>query len=329
MFAIVLVTAMIFLSNENLEQIVTIFGEYMRDKYSIDVTSNPVDNVPDLALKVMRMTAANAKGVESVKDLNVQVLGQLRRYYMNKLNSSPAPPPPMPARQRSAQPEVLIRDDAVFGNRKVVFSDEIPVDASINKKSVDLNKKMEALEARRNAEFSAPRPPEPEQGTIEKAESTEDFLAKVRQLELERETAPAPQAQVSSPMPASAFMGNASAPMQMPAMPMSAPLPAINVNRNLRVARNSLAQLNEGLYYIKCLSVKYKTDEFDHILSLRLSMGPEAPVVFKFVDYSLVGDKATVMYEPIFPNEKIQVDSGVTFDPEWLGFTLVALVVMR
>ncbi len=175
---------MIFLSNENLEQIVTIFGEYMRDKYSINVASAQ-ENIPELTLKTMRMVAANARGVESVKDMNVQVFSQLRRYYMNKMNGPPQQP--MPTRAIPNNQTALTRDDSVFTGRKVVFKDDIPVDTSINKKSTDLNKKMEALEARRNAEFASQRPPSPEPGVVEKADSTDDFLAKVKQLELERE----------------------------------------------------------------------------------------------------------------------------------------------
>jgi len=277
---------MIFLSNENLVQINSIFGEYMHDKYNIDTST--YDDLSEVTPKFMKIVAGNAQGVESIKDLNILVLGQLRRYYLSR----------------------TMRDKEIHGNRKVVFKESMPIDAGSDKKNIDLFKKAETLEARRNAEFAVPRPPEPDSGVKEVAENMDDFLARVKELEKERETEAVSNKEVKN----IEYLSAGAAARK--------PLPIVNVNKNLRVAKDNLVSLNEGYYYIKCLSVKYNTEDFDHIIAIKIS---ETPVVFKMTDYSLVGDKSTVMYEPILSNDKVNIDPSFVCPPGWISFTIVVL----
>lgn len=335
---------MTFLSNENLEQIITIFGEYMRDKYNVNIVSFD-DNLSNIVLKNMRLIAANAGGGESNKELNIAVLGNLRKYYVGKL-------------QQQASLKQAVRDTEVYGNRNIVFKETVPIDTTIDKKQIDLSKKMEALEARRASDISKPRPPEIDAGIKERAESMEDFLIKVKELEKERDRTYIEVEDVSlreirgsrtggstsseidilssgdniksieflSGAPSTAAKKAAMSSRQVvnSSQPLPIHTPIINVNKNLKVAKNTLSTLESGNYFIKCLSVKYSNDDFDHIISLKFS--GESLVIFKFVDYSLVGDKATVMYEPIVPNDRVVIDSTYEIaDTNWLGFSLVVV----
>jgi hypothetical protein len=165
-----------FVTNSNLDNLVSIFREYMFDKFKYKIPEDD-PSVASIAQKHIHIIAGNSTGRESLQDLNLQVLGVLRKFYLEKM-------------QRSSKPPAHIRDNEVYAGRRVVFNEQLPVDTSIMRiAGTDMNKRMELFSAQRTAEFTthtASLPPEIEPSLKDKPESSDDFFARVKDFERER-----------------------------------------------------------------------------------------------------------------------------------------------
>ncbi len=158
-----------FLNNANLQNIIGIFREYMQDKFNITVPFD--DALSSLALKQMRIIAANANPTDSLKELNLQVLGYLRKFYLDKLQYQ-------------------------TDKRKVHFNETVAASTRIG--PVDIVKKMEVLQSNRDSEFARPVPPDLDPGVKDIAENSEDFMMKLKDFERERSILPQPRVQSDS-----------------------------------------------------------------------------------------------------------------------------------
>lgn len=185
-----------FYSKDNLKLLLTIFKDYMSEKYDINVDA--VDDEASLRKMLFDiMSGVNEECVKHkqqlpIQTMNVRVLNISKDYYLKKY--------PDLKDKSGKKPNIqnLTRDKSVFGNRQVNSSVLIPeMDpynrrgaAEIPAKEVILERLV--LERDRDVGLESKKPSKELQdkvmqsGIIEKAESADDFIKKLKNLESER-----------------------------------------------------------------------------------------------------------------------------------------------
>ena len=280
-----------FVTNKNLDEIVSIFREYMNDKFNVKIPEED-QAVSSLAQQQIHRIAGNATGRETLQDLNLQVLGYLRKFYLSKMN-------------RSNQ---AIRDSEVFANRKVIFNNNMPADTSMRMNGNDLAKRMDMLSAQRLAEFPKPSQPSDLEPSIkEAAETSDDFLARVREFERERskiaesqnlkniEIAPVAPSKLRGASSLTHTFVNEGQGQQHQHEPQES-------NRQLYLINNSLDNVMPGQYNVKYITVKYNKPDFD--LLVTISHGNDT-LIFKKIDHVVhsQSEVTNVLYEPIVKSD--------------------------
>ena len=268
-----------FVTNTNLEDIVSIFRQYMNDKFNVKIPEED-QSLSSIAQQQLHIVAANYNGKDTLHELNLQVLGGLRRFYVDKL-------------QRSKQ---SIRDSEIFTNRRVVFNNNMPTDTSMMRiNSNDMVKRMELLNSQRLSDFSKPIPPDLEPSIKETAETSDNFLAKVREFEKER-------SKISD-------VKN----VQLPAKMRSSPLidatsnstfyiNEINdCNQKLLLIKNN-TNVSPGQYNIKLVKVTFNNLYYDLLLTLSYA---NDTYILKKIDNVQQDEKMIVLYEPIIKSDAI------------------------
>ena len=308
-----------FLSKQNADTIIGIFREYMKDKFK--VTLDPADSILN-NLTIDAMQNITLHGHESLQDLNLRVLGMLRKYYVERLASPNLVAAPngasygtsVPAQTRIPTMDPLNRESQLFGARKVMFQDAPeparPQHAPRAARS-DAPKSLENVMAERDAIFARPPPPPPEIEPSKKelAESTEDFLAKVKLFERERSAIIHPPPTETPPV-FTEMMQASQSQMQMPQSSSSHPLPPQGNPIDIKVfktpRRSFMTSYETGIYRLNILSLPLGViDRIPHIITFMVN---DEAFPMKFVDYTEARDGTkTVMYEPILENSMIHI----------------------
>lgn len=154
-----------FFTKANIETIVQIFQEYMKDNYQITFTSN--DEIMKLRANVFN-TMQQTPTTDDIHDRNIFVLGKVKSQYVNKEN--------------------MLRDQELYKNRKV-FTDEKmrPVHTSTLKQdSATTQHEFERLQTERQERRAVPDVSKMDQPIKEDIEDAEEFINKLNMLEAER-----------------------------------------------------------------------------------------------------------------------------------------------
>jgi len=243
-----------FLKPINTNNIINVFREYMKDKYSVDIEAD--DTLRNYTRMQMQIVQSNAKGNESIQDLNIQVLGHLRKIYLEKLT----------------KPKPSIRDAEVFGNRRIMYNESLPMSSGPN---TDVSKRHEVVNQQRQNEFQMKpqRPSQIESLPIEEPENIEDFLAKVKSFEKERLQTVAPTVVITN-TPSSSIV-----PVQQ---------------RTIHVFTPSMNP-GPGSFEISALSLKLLQSQFVMIISVKIM---DQIIPMKLQSHIVLDDKIHAIYEP-------------------------------
>ena len=269
-----------FLKPANVTNIINVFRDYMRDKYNVEIEND--ENIRRITQTQMNMVAATAKGIESLQDLNIQVLGHLRKTFLEKLS----------------KPKVHIRDAEVFGNRRIVYNNSMPIDTTVRTgPNADVGKRLETINQQRQSEFQPTpvRPPQIDSQPVEEPENIEDFLAKVKNFERERlQSIAVPPVATSQPPP-----------------PMASPIKSVYVF-------TPTIHPGAGEYILHAFSTKLPLVDFSMIITLKIN---EERLPMKVQSHIMMGDTIHAIYEPFtsLSTFKQTVDDVANFSIEILG----------
>jgi len=279
-----------FLNPQNLSNIVNVFKDYMKDKYNVDLESD--GNLRTITWRQMQIVSANSKGSLKLQDLNIQVLGVLRKSYLERLT----------------RPQKL-RDVEVFGNRRVTYNESLPMEARVH---TDVSKRMEAVQQQRQAEFQVTpqRPPQIDPSPKEDPENIDDFIAKVKNFERERsQSILMPPAPTNTPPPMTTAKTSIIQEEFLPHPPsttfISPPAP-----KEVVVFRSPSAtqDIVPGEYSLQAFSLKMALSDFQMIASLKVN---EQTIPLKLLQHIVLTDQTGVVvhaiYEPFVPQTAFHV----------------------
>ncbi len=259
-----------FLTSKNLDNIVRVFQEYMKDKYTVDLEKD--DNLRAITWRQMQLASANIKGTEKLQDMNIQILGILRKTYLEKLTK--------PIKHVSSNQN--LRDVEVFGNRKIIYNDSLPVEARIHQ---DVSKRMETIQQQRQAEFQVKpqRPPQIDASPKDDPENIDDFIAKVKNFERERSQSiliPPPPSTLSV-KPTDVFSSQQTTALQ----PSTVKYVIFKETTN--------DDIIPGEYNFHALSIKQPVSEFKMIVSLKMN---DQLIPLKLQQHAILSSDTPDMY---------------------------------
>lgn len=262
-----------FLTHANLNSLISIFKNYMWDKYKFTIPDDD-QSLASLTQKQIHIVSGNASGRESLQELNIQVLGYLRQFYTQKMEH-----------QKIASTMKPSNNLDVIHNRRVVFSENLPADTSQMKyNALDFQQRVNMLSTQRNSEFTKPVPPVPHELDSQIKETPEpavDFMQKIKEFEKERLH--------SVPFDASITNGRTPVTSQL------------NQLRVISVSEPVLAPIS---FKIKYCVFTFDSDGFEIIEVLRFDSG--FTCMMKMSDYTVHSNgKTQVIYEPIIENDAI------------------------
>ena len=181
-----------FYSTENLKLLVSICKDYMNDKYGLNLDKYEEEaNLKKVLFDIMTIVNDENAGQNiRVQELNIDVLNRAKKYFIRKYNLG------QNQNQNQNKPNMqnLVRDTDVYGNRQVNTSTTLipDIDPYKRKNMINDTKAMsiENIENSRDDDLGIKKviPDVTQLGpqVNEIAESTEDFLLKLKLLESER-----------------------------------------------------------------------------------------------------------------------------------------------
>jgi hypothetical protein len=168
-----------FYTKDNIELIVNIFTDYMYEKH--DVSINKVEDVAKLkqdVFNVMTKVRKESSGNEPINRLNTAVLSIVKDVYLERLKT--------PA-QKKPNMKSLERERDVFGNREVNVNELIPKRDPYMRRNIP---NLDKLITERDDAVGTQKTPlvtkiAPQ--TLETAETADDFMLKLKDLERMRD----------------------------------------------------------------------------------------------------------------------------------------------
>jgi len=167
-----------FLTVTNLLQCIGVFKEYMNKAYSLNI-----DQLMD-EQRLKETFYTEMVSVSEKPELNGRSLKELNNHTMNivkanilRMKASTKP-----------NPQVLEREQQVYGHRAPVVSDALPTMENVSKRGTDLSREFESMVQLRNDEQKTTVPtPELGKQINESAISEQDFQKKLKEMEANRD----------------------------------------------------------------------------------------------------------------------------------------------
>lgn len=183
-----------FYSKDNLKLLLNIFKDYMSDKHNINVDSIDTEaNLRKILFGIMQ--GVNEECIKHkqqlpIQTMNIRVLNIARDYYFKKF------PELKDKSEKKPNIQNLSRDKSIFGDRQMNSTILVPeIDPYTRRNATEAKEvvlERLVLERDREVGLEVKRPPKEVQdkvmnaGIIEKAESADDFLRKLKSLENDR-----------------------------------------------------------------------------------------------------------------------------------------------
>lgn len=171
----------VFFTKDNMQLIVNIFSDYMKDKHNMIFTAaEEMDRLKKSVFAIMTEVSQNAPKSSTIHELNMTVLSAVKNLYLrNQANTTDAPA------KKEMKPNVknLDRERDIYGNREVTINEMIPRGNPYSKKNVP---SMEEIMNLREDKKEVPDITKLGKPITETAEGSEQFMKRLQMLESER-----------------------------------------------------------------------------------------------------------------------------------------------
>lgn len=165
-----------FMSKDNIQVIISIFSRYMEETYKVTFAGMDVSKLKMTIFSLMNtIMEASPPGTKSIHQMNLEVLTAAKAHYLKE--------------KETRKPNILnlSRDTEIYGSRQVSFNELIPQHNPYDKKTAAMSE-MDKVIAERDDPYKKVIPDITKLGrqVTEKAESSDDFMKKLKVLEEQR-----------------------------------------------------------------------------------------------------------------------------------------------
>lgn len=171
----------VFFTKDNMQLIVNIFTDYMKDKHDMLFTAaEEMNRLKKSVFAIMTEVSQNAPKSSTIHELNMTVLSAVKNLYLRSPSTTNENVP-----KKESKPNVknLDRDRDIYGNREVTINEMIPRSNPYSKKSVPT---MEDIISMREEKKEVPDITKLGKPITETAEGSEQFMKRLQMLESER-----------------------------------------------------------------------------------------------------------------------------------------------